>query len=188
MTGTLITVVLWALPVALLLWVLLLLARSIARRRSGVEGVAPGMTVYGADDHMIGVVDAVAPNGLQVGGQFIAGNAVRRVVGNRVDLATPSLAFSRGVNRGDRTAGGVGPLASDDEATPIRVSTTPGPPNVRVYQDIGGDRGRRRDDARDAGAESPREQGRVPDAGGTPAGHPGGRRVPGRCLGLTRHS
>ncbi len=92
MTGTLITVVLWALPVALLLWVLLLLARSIARRRrSGVEGVAPGMTVYGADDHMIGVVDAVAPNELQVGGQFIAGNAVRRVVGNRVDLATPSL-------------------------------------------------------------------------------------------------
>ena len=179
MTGTLITVVLWALPVALLLWVLLRLARSIARRRrSGVEGVAPGMTAYGADDQVIGVVDAVAPNGLQVGGQFIAGNVVRRVARDRVDLARPSVAFSRGV----------GPLASDDEATPIRVSTTPGPPNVRVYQDIGGDRGRRRDDARDAGAERPREQGRVPDAGGTPAGHPGGRRVPGRCLGFTRHS
>lgn len=148
MTGTLITVVLWALPVALLLWVLLLLARSIARRRrSGVEGVAPGMTAYGAEDQVIGVVDAVAPNGLQVGGQFIAGNAVRRVARDRVDLARPSVAFSRGV----------GPLASDDEATPIRVSTTPGPPDVRVYQDIGGDRGRRRDDARDAGAERPRE-------------------------------
>lgn len=141
MASTIATVVFWALPIALVLWVTLLLAASVVRRRRrGVEGVTPGMEVYGSDHQLVGIVDVVGGNGLLVGGQFVPGNVVKRVEARRVILTRTAVAFNRGTDRGDRTAAGRGPLDSDDEATPIRVSTTPGPPECRVYQDLGGKR------------------------------------------------
>ena len=138
MTGlTILTVLLWASPVALGLWAILVLASSVARRnRRGVDGIIPALPVYGADQQLLGYVDQVQDNGLLVGGQFIPGHAVGQVTDQRVILTQPSSRFSRGTLRGDRTAGGVGPLESDDAAADITFSTTPTRAEVRVYQDV----------------------------------------------------
>lgn len=138
MTGsTILTTLLWAIPIALGLWAVLLLVGSVARRnRRGVEGIAPGMSVYDADRQLLGYVDRIQENGLLVGGQFIPGHAIGRVTGQGVFLNRPGSRFSRGALRGDRTAGGVGPLESDDAAPDVGFSATPVRAEVPVYQDV----------------------------------------------------
>ncbi|HET8625825.1 MAG TPA: hypothetical protein VFL91_00285, partial [Thermomicrobiales bacterium] len=88
MTGsTILTALLCAIPIALGLWAVLLLASGVARRnRGGVAGIAPGMPVYDADRQVLGYVDRVQENGLLVGGQFIPENAVGRVTARGVVL------------------------------------------------------------------------------------------------------
>ena len=98
---------------------IVLLARNTSgRRRSGVEGVRPGMPVYGSDGQPIGVVDKVESNGLLVGGEFVPGNTIARVERDRVLLTQESIAFTRGEQRGDRVTPGTGPAPGDgpDEA------------------------------------------------------------------------
>ena len=93
---------------------IVLLARNTSgRSRSGVEGVRPGMQVYGSDGQPIGVVDKVESNGLLVGGEFVPGNTITGVERDRVLLAQGSIAFTRGEQRGDRDTPGTGPAPSD---------------------------------------------------------------------------
>jgi Uncharacterized protein conserved in bacteria (DUF2171) len=140
MANLLITAALWAVPIALALWALLVLTDSVRRRdrRRALRGIRPGMTVYGADGQPVGVVDGIEDNGALVGGQFIPASAVGRVEAERVVLTRPSIAFMRGTQRGDRTAGGTGRLDSDEADSDY--SRTPPQADVRVYQDLGGKR------------------------------------------------
>lgn len=154
MASTRATIVFWTLPIALVLCVIVLLATSVARRRRrGVEGITPGMAVYGADTQLVGIVDTVEPNGVLTSGRFIPGHAVRRVEEGRVVLRQASSAFSHGALRGDRTAGGIGPLDSGDTVSP----TADRLPEVNVYQSLSGKRRQRDGAARDAGADRPGE-------------------------------
>src|SRR5437868_1132585 len=115
------TAVAWIVLVVLVVVVvaIVLLARNTrGRSRSGVEGVSPGMQVYGSDGQPIGVVDKVESNGLLVGGEFVPGNTISGVERERVLLTQESIAFTRGEQRGDRDTPGTGPAPSDgpDEA------------------------------------------------------------------------
>lgn len=135
--STIPTALLWAIPIALGLWAMLLLASGVARRnRRGVAGVAPGMPVYDADRQVLGYVDRVQENGLLVGGHFIPEHAVGRVTAQGVVLNRPGSRFSRGALRGDRPASGVDPLESDEATAGIRFSATPARVEVPVYQDV----------------------------------------------------
>src|SRR5438067_6188732 len=95
---------------------IVLLARNTSgRSRSGVEGVRPGMAVYGSDGQPISVVDTVESNGLLVGGEFVPGNTIARVERERVLLAQESIAFTRGEQRGDRDTPGTGPAPGSEK-------------------------------------------------------------------------
>ena len=93
------------------------------RARSGVEGIRPGMQVYGSDGQPIGVVDTVESNGLLVGGEFVPGNTIARVERDRVLLTQESIAFTRGEQRGDRDTPGTGPAPETPDLYLAQFST-----------------------------------------------------------------
>lgn len=84
---------------------------------SGTGNVTAGMQVYGADGQLLGVVDDVQYGGFLVAGQFIAGSAVGRASGNRVELTDSGAGFKpQGAERGDRAEEELGPMADADVA------------------------------------------------------------------------
>ncbi len=73
---------------------------------SGASNIRPGMEVYGSDNQLVGTVEGLQANGLQVGGMLIPVDAVARVAQNRVFLRGAGAQFmSRTVQTGTSTTG-----------------------------------------------------------------------------------
>src|SRR3712207_6094877 len=81
---------------------------------SSTRDIREGMQVYGSDDQLIGTVDWVDEDGLQVNGQRIPPSAVRRSTQNRVYLRGASVEYlaTAGTERG---------LGTEQAAGEIRV-------------------------------------------------------------------
>jgi hypothetical protein len=63
--------------------------------------VREGMTVFGADDRLIGTVDAVGDRGLRVNGAAIPGGAIDSVVKRHIYLEEPAGAYPAAATAAD---------------------------------------------------------------------------------------
>lgn len=92
---------------------------------SGMEGIRPGMQVYGADRQLLGIVDDVRGGAMLVGGQPIPPNAVARIEDGAIYLTDSGAEYSpQGAELGDDANVVPGPHAAGD-ARDVTVTTTP---------------------------------------------------------------
>lgn len=92
---------------------------------SGMDGIRPGMQVYGADRQLLGIVDDVRGGAMLVGGQPIPPNAVERIEDGTIYLTDTGAVFSpQGAELGDDANVDPGPHAAGDARDVILTTTT----------------------------------------------------------------